>query len=126
MRKKRVSYTLEQIYERLCEESETNPTVFCIKQDMAEAIHRCLGFNYNFSYKKADEVAMEYNIQLCTVQDLRGNPAKRIKDEIGLTIYNNKHAYIAAINFIKYKESIGADYDLQEWFERYLNRKKKS
>ena len=125
MRKKRVSYTLEQIYERLCEESESNPTVLYIKQDMAEAIHRCLGFNYTGSYKKADEVAREYDIKLCTIQDLRGNPAKRIKDEIGLTIYNNKHAYIAAINFIRSREARGMDYDLHEWFERYLNRKKK-
>lgn len=126
MRKKRVSYTLEQIYERLCEESQSNPAVFCIKQDCAEAIHRCLGFNYNFSYKKADEIAREYDIQLCTVQDLRGNLAKRIKDEIGLTIYNNKHAYIAAINFIRSREVRGMDYDLHQWFERYLSRKKKS
>ena len=125
MRKKRVYYTLEQIYERLCEESESNPTVFCIKKDCAEAIHRCLGFNYRGAYKKADEIAREYDIQLCTVQDLRGNLAKRIKDEIGLTIHNNRNAYRAAINFIRAREVRGMDYDLHEWFERYLNRKKK-
>ena len=125
MRKKRVYYTLEQIYERLCEEYESNPTVFCIKQDCAEAIHRCLGFNYRGAYKKADEVAREYDIQLSTVQDLRGNLAKRIKDEIGLTIHNNRNAYRAAINFIRAREVRGMDYDLHEWFERYLSRKKK-
>lgn len=126
MRKKRVSFTLEQIYERLCEESESNPTVFFIKQDCAEAIHRCLGFNYRGAYKKADEVAREYDLHLSTVQDLRGNLADRIKNEIGLTIHNNRNAYRAAINFIRAREVRGMDYDLHEWFERYLSRDKKS
>ena len=122
MRKKRVSYTLEQIYERLLIESESNPTVFCIKQDCAEAIHRCLGFNYNGAYKKADEIAREYDIQLCTVKDLRGNPAKRIKEEIGLTIHSNRNAYRAAINFIRAREVRGMECDLHEWYNKYMKR----
>lgn len=124
MRKKRVSYTLEQIYERLVEESETNPTVFCIKQEMVKTIHSCFGFNYTGAYKKADEIAREYDIQLCTVQDLRGNPAKRIKEEIGLTIHNNRNAYRAAINFIRQREVRGLECDLHDWYNKYMKRTK--
>lgn len=126
MRKKRVSFTLEQIYERLCEESQSNPTVFFIKQDMVNAITSCFGYNYKSAYKKADEISRAYNLKLCLVQDLRGNLADRIKNEIGLTITINRNAYRAAINFIRDREYRGVGYDLHKWYKRYLNRKKKS
>lgn len=115
--------SLEKIYERLCEEAQSNPTVLLIKQDCADAISSCFGYNYNSAYRKADELGREYNLNLCLNKDLRGNPAKRIKEEIGLTIHNNRNAYRAAINFIRQREVRGMDYDLHKWFERYLNRK---
>lgn len=59
------------------------------------------------------------------VQDLRGNLADRIKNEIGLTININRNAYRAAINFIRDREYRGMGYDLHQWYKRYLSRKKK-
>ncbi len=93
---------------------------------MVNAITSCFGYNYKSAYKKADEISRTYNIKLCLVQDLRGNLADRIKNEIGLTIQENRNAYRAAINFIRDREVRGVGYDLHKWYKRYLNRKKNS
>lgn len=118
--------SLERIYERLLEESESNPMVLLVKQDCADAISACFGYNLISAYKKADEISRAYNLKLCLVQDLRGNLADRIKNEIGLTITINRNAYRAAINFIRDREFRGVGYDLHKWYKRYLSRKKKS
>lgn len=116
--------SLEKIYERLLEESESNPTVLLIKQDCADAISSCFGYNYNAAYRKADELGREYNLNLCTTKDLRGNHAQRVKDELGITFTNNKREYYSALEFIYRCESNGKDYDLKDWFEKYLIRRK--
>ena len=116
--------SLEKIYERLCEEAQSNPTVLLIKQDCADAISSCFGYNYNAAYRKADELGREYNLNLCSNKDLRGNHAERVKNELGITFSNNKRAYYSALEFIYRCESSGKDYDLKEWFEKYLIRRK--
>ena len=116
--------SLERIYERLLEESESNPMVLLIKQDCADAISSCFGYNYNAAYRKADELGREYNLNLCSNKDLRGNHAERVKNELGITFSNNKRAYYSALEFIYRCESSGKDYDLKEWFEKYLIRRK--
>ena len=116
--------SLERIYERLLEESESNPMVLLIKQDCADAISACFGYNYNAAYRKADELGREYNLNLCSNKDLRGNHAERVKNELGITFSNNKRAYYSALEFIYRCESSGKDYDLKEWFEKYLIRRK--
>lgn len=116
--------SLERIYERLCEEAQSNPTVLLIKQDCADAISSCFGYNYNAAYRKADELGREYNLNLCTNKDLRGNHAQRVKDELGITFSNNKRAYYSALEFIYRCESSGKEYDLKDWFDKYLVRRK--
>lgn len=116
--------SLEKIYERLLEESESNPTVLLIKQECADAISSCFGYNYNAAYRKADELGREYNLNLCTNKDLRGNHAERVKNELGITFSNNKRAYYSALEFMFRCESSGKDYDLKDWFEKYLVRSK--
>lgn len=116
--------SLEKIYERLCEEAQSNPTVLLIKQDCADAISSCFGYNYNAAYRKADELGREYNLNLCSNKDLRGNHAERVKNELGITFSNNKRAYYSALEFMFRCESSGKDYDLKDWFEKYLIRRK--
>lgn len=117
--------SLERIYERLLEESESNPMVLLVKQDCADAISSCFGYNYNAAYIKADELGREYNLNLCTNKDLRGNHAERVKNELGITFSNNKRAYYSALEFMFRCESSGKDYDLKDWYKKYLVRRKK-
>ena len=84
----------------------------------------CFGYNYNSAYRKADELGREYNLNLCLNKDLRGNHAQRVKDELGITLSNNKKAYYSALEFMFRCESSGKDYDLKDWFEKYLVRRK--
>ena len=116
--------SLERIYERMLEESESNPTVLVIKQDMANAISSCFGYNFKSAYRKADELIREYNLNLCLNEDLRGNHAKRVKDELGITFTNNKKAYYSALEYMFRCESSGREYDLKDWYKKYLVRKK--
>ena len=116
--------SLEKIYERLCEEAQSNPTVLLIKQDCADAIATCFGYNYNAAYRKADELGREYNLNLCTNKDLRGNHAERVKNELGITFSNNKRAYYSALEFMFRCESSGKEYDLKDWYNKYLVRRK--
>lgn len=116
--------SLERIYERLLEESESNPMVLLVKQDCADAISSCFGYNYNAAYRKADELGREYNLNLCTNKDLRGNNAERVKNELGITFSNNKRAYYSALEFMFRCESSGKEYDLKDWYQKYLVRRK--
>lgn len=116
--------SLERIYERLLEESESNPMVLVVKQECADAIAACFGYNYNSAYRKANELGREYNLNLCLNQDLRGNHAKQLKDELGITFTNNKKAYYSALEYMFRCESSGKEYDLKDWYEKYLVRRK--
>lgn len=116
--------SLERIYERLLEESESNPMVLVVKQDCADAIAACFGYNYKSAYKKADELIQHYNLNLCLIQDLRGNHAKQVKDELGITVHNNRKAYFSALEYMLRCETSGREYDLKDWFEKYLVRRK--
>jgi len=116
--------SLERIYERLLEESESNPMVLVVKQECADAIATYFGYNYNSAYRKADELGREYNLNLCLNQDLRGNHAKQVKDELGITFTNNKRAYYSALEYMFRCESIGKEYDLKDWYKKYLVRRK--
>lgn len=116
--------SLERIYERLLEESESNPMVLLVKQDCADAISACFGYNYKSAYKKADELIQHYNLNLCLVQDLRGNHAKQVKDELGITVHNNKKAYFSALEYMLRCETSGRAYDLKDWYQKYLVRRK--
>lgn len=116
--------SLERIYERLLEESESNPMVLLVKQECADAIVACFGYNLNVAYRKADELDREYNLNLCLNQDLRGSHAKQVKDQLGITFTNNKRAYYSALEYMFRCESSGKEYDLMDWYEKYLIRRK--
>ena len=118
--------SLERIYERLREESESNPMVLLIKQDCADAISACFGYNFKSAYKKADELAREYNLNLSLVQDLRGNHSKQVKDELGITVQNNRKAYFSALEYMFRCENSGREYNLKDWYQKYLIRRKQS
>ena len=91
---------------------------------MANAISSCFGYNFKSAYRKADELIREYNLNLCLNEDLRGNHAKRVKDELGITFTNNKKAYYSALEYMFRCESSGREYDLKDWYTKYLVRKK--
>lgn len=109
----------------MLEESESNPTIMFVKQDMANAISSCFGYNYKTAYSKADQLIREYNLNLCLLQDLRGNHAKQVKDELGITVHNNRKAYFSALEYMYRCENSGKEYDLKDWYQKYLERRQK-
>ena len=115
----------EIIYERLLLEQESDPTVLVFKKSTVQAIKDIYQCRLSTAYLAADRVAFDYDILLLKNSDLNGNPAKRMKDELGITYKSNKRVWNAGMKALAFYQYLGKELDLQEWYRKYLTKAKK-
>ena len=116
----------EILYERLQEEQESDPTVLVFKKSTAQAIKEIYQCRLSTAYLAADRVAFDYDIHLVKNSEMNGNPAKRMKDELGITYKSNKRVWNAGMKALAFYQYLGKELDLQEWYRKYLTKAKKS